>query len=157
MRFRRGLYATSRSGLVTWAYFPLSTIPAPYDIVWCRFPQHDSLGHPGPKPRPALVRNALTNAAGQGIVDLVYGTTKLKLSDRDLLDFVISNPREMDNCGLYRATRFDLDHNVCVPWAAEWFDVVTGTASPIIGHLSDAAIKMLQITLGLKAGRASAT
>lgn len=141
---------------MTWAYFPISTIPAPYDIVWCRFPDHASLGSPGPKPRPALVRNSLTDSEGRGIVELVYGTTKLKLASRDLLDFIISNPREMNICGLYRATRFDLDRCVRVPWAAEWFDAPGGTASPIIGHLSENSIKMLQITIGLKAGRAAA-
>ena len=61
----------------------------------------------------------------------------------------------MDHCGLYRATRFDLDQCVCVPWAAEWFDALPGTASPILGRLSETSIRMLQITLGLKAGRAA--
>lgn len=135
---------------MTWAYFPISTLPAPYDLVWCRFPDHVSLGNPGPKPRPALVRNAAVDEDGRGEVELVYGTTKLKLSSRKF-DFVISNPYEMNNCGLYRATRFDLDNVVWVPWAAEWFEARPGTDSCVIGHLSDNAVKMLQVTASYKA------
>lgn len=135
---------------MTWAYFPVSTLPAPYDLVWCRFPHHESLGEPGPKPRPALVRNvAVDDDSGHGHVEVVYGTTKLKLSSR-LFDFVISKPYEMDHCGLYRATRFDLDKHVWVPWAAEWFEALPGTSSAVLGHLTDHSVKMLQITIALK-------
>jgi hypothetical protein len=97
-----------------------------------------------------LVRNVAVNQqSGHGEVELVYGTTKLKLTTRRH-DFIISNPYEMNHCGLYRATRFDLDQCVWVPWAAEWFDTVPGTSSPILGHLSDHAVKMLQVTVAYR-------
>lgn len=136
--------------MVTWAYLPLSTLPAPYDIIWCRFPEHESLGQPGPKPRPALVRNVGIDVAhGYGEVEVAYGTTRLKTASR-LYDFVVSKPAEMDQCGLFRATRFDLDNVLWIPWAAEWTSSPPGTESPILGHLSDHAIKMLEITLAYK-------
>jgi hypothetical protein len=138
--------------VVTWAYFPISTSPAPHDLVWCRFPDQVSLGSPGPKPRPALVRNAAINDDGHGEIELVYGTTKLKMHSRPF-DFIVSQPYEMDHCGLYRATRFDLDNVVWVPWAAEWFDVVPLTESPIMGRLSDNMIRMLQTVMSYKQAR----
>jgi hypothetical protein len=121
-------------------------MPAPYDLVWCRFPDHQSLGNPGPKPRPALVRNTAVDEDGHGEVELVYGTTKLKLNQRRF-DFFINQPYEMDHCGLFMATRFDLDNTVWVPWAAEWFQAVVETQSPIMGRLSGNGIKLLQTTM----------
>lgn len=129
--------------------FPLSILPAPYDIVWCRFPFHHSLGEPGPKPRPALVRNAATLPNGTAEVEVVYGTTNLKLHKRKY-DFIVSKASEMDACGLYRATRFDLDKLLWLPWNTEWFEVLTGYNSPVIGSLTEHGIKMLQLTAEVK-------
>ena len=133
--------------MTDFSYFPLSTIPAPYDIVWCRFPAHDALGDPGPKPRPAIVLNcALDNDAGEGEVQLVYGTSKLKF-DRRPRDFFVTNLAEMDACGLHLATRFDLDNIAWIPWAKEWFSVIAGYQSPVIGHLTPHQQKLLELEL----------
>lgn len=129
--------------------FPLSILPAPYDIVWCRFPFDESLGEPGPKPRPALVRNAATRSNGTAEVEVVYGTTNLKLNTRKF-DFVVSKASEMDACGLYRATRFDLDKLLWLPWTTKWFEILPNYNSPIIGSLTEHGIKMLQLTAGMK-------
>lgn len=125
--------------------YPISTLPAPYDIVWCRFPFHPELDKPGPYPRPALVRNAALMDDDTAEVEVVYGTTKLKLTSRHF-DFVVSKASEMDACGLYRATRFDLDKSIWLPWTTDWFEVRHDYASPIIGSLTQEGIKMLQIT-----------
>jgi hypothetical protein len=133
---------------VNWTYFPVSTLPAPNEIVWCRFPHHDLLGNPGPYARPGLVRNTSLES-GNPAVELVYGTTKLKLQTRKL-DFFITKQSEMDACGLYFATRFDLDEVHWVPWADEWFETRPGYTSPIIGKLSFYGMQALHITVELR-------
>jgi hypothetical protein len=135
--------------VVDWTYFPLSTLPAPYEVVWCRFPHHPDLGDPGPWPRPALIRNSAVDENGNGEVEVVYGTTNLKFATRKF-DFIVSKQTEMDLCGLWRATRFDLDNLVWLPWAEEWFETLPTCSSPILGRLSDEAIRMLQLTLAYK-------
>jgi hypothetical protein len=133
---------------VTETFFPISTLPAPYDIVWCRFPEHVDLGEPGPKPRPAIVLNVAADAeAGESEVQLVYGTGKLKFAKRPR-DFFVTNVAEMDACGLSKATRFDLDNIAWIPWEVHWFDILPGYASPVIGHLSHHATKLLQMEMG---------
>lgn len=135
-------------------FFPPSTLPAPYDLVWCRFPLQEDLGNPGPKPRPAVVLNvAVDQDAGEGEVQLVYGTTNLKMAQRPR-DCFVTNLAEMDTCGLNKATRFDLDKVAWVPWAEEWFAILPGYTSPIIGHLSHHATKLLQIELSHRHARA---
>lgn len=62
-------------------------------------------------------------------------------------DFFVTNLAEMDACGLDRATRFDLDNMAWIPWAEEWFATLPGYSSPIIGHLSNHAIRLLQYDL----------
>lgn len=138
--------------MVSLTPFPITTLPAPYDIIWCRFPVHDDLGNPGPKPRPGLVRNVATTPGGYGEVQIIYGTTNLKMSQRPN-DFFVTNAAEMNSCGLFRATRFDLDNVAWIPWANEWFECLPSYSSPIIGHLSDHAIKMLQILVGQRQAR----
>lgn len=51
----------------------------------------------------------------------------------------------MDACGLYRATRFDLDQTIWLPWDTDWFEIRADYNSPTIGKLTGEAIKMLQI------------
>ena len=134
-------------------FFPIATLPAPYDIVWCLFPDHVDLGQPGPKPRPAIVLNIAVHedceGEAQGEVQVVYGTTRLKLMQRRR-DFFVTNMAEMDVCGLNKATRFDLDTIAWVPWAGEWFQTLPTYDSPIIGHLSQHATRLLQIGLSYR-------
>jgi hypothetical protein len=63
----------------------------------------------------------------------------------------------MDACGLFQATRFDLDIVAWIPWALEWFETLPGYTSPIIGHLSPHGIKMLQLTASYKQASLSTT
>lgn len=128
--------------------YPLSMLPAPYDIVWCRFPLLPKVD-PAPYPRPALVRNAATMPDGSAQVEVAYGTTNLKLGRRHF-DYVVSKASEMDACGLYRATRFDLDQVLWLPWTTDWFEVLPNYNSPIIGSLTPHGIRMLQITIEMK-------
>lgn len=129
--------------------FPISTLPTPYEIVWCRFPDDLLAPEPSPKARPALVRAVGVLDDGSGDVEVVYGTTNLKLHSRPY-DLVISKASEMNSCGLYRATRFDLDLSVWLPWSTDWFEIRPDFFSPVIGKLTGEATKMLQITLAYK-------
>jgi hypothetical protein len=86
---------------------------------------------------------------GTGDVEVVYGTTNLKLLTRPY-DLIISKASEMNACGLYRATRFDLDNSVWLPWNTDWFEILPDLFSPVIGKLSPEAVKLLQMTLAWK-------
>lgn len=83
---------------------------------------------------------------GVGSVEVAYGTTKLKFNSRPF-DFIISKMPEMDACGLYRATRFDLDNTIWLPWTTDWFEIRPDFFSPTIGKLTDEGIRMLQIVV----------
>lgn len=132
---------------MTLNFFPPSTLPAPYAIVWCRFPYDKSLGDPGPKPRPGIVLNiALDEESGEGEVQVIYGTTQLKMMQR-MNDFFVTNVAEMDACGLNKATRFDLDNIAWLPWAEEWFGTLRGHTTPVIGALSPHNVRLLQYDL----------
>jgi len=99
--------------------FAEETLPAPLDIVWCRFPFEESPRTPG-KPRPALVFSTQEMDEGDYSVQIAYGTSRLKTESRPL-DFVVSNLAAMHACGLPQATRFDLDRLRFLPWSAEFF------------------------------------
>jgi len=71
-----------------WTYYPVSTLPAALDVVWCRFPEHLDLGKPGPKPRPGLVAETAILEGGEPVVHVIYGTSKLKAATRPLDFFV---------------------------------------------------------------------
>jgi hypothetical protein len=102
--------------------------------------------------RPGLVRNVAILEDGTADVEVVYGTTKLKLLERKD-DFFITKMSEMVACGLDRATRFDLDKIFWLPWSSDWFEPLHGGSSPVIGTLTAHSIKMLQITVSLRQAR----
>ena len=101
-----------------------------------------------------MVRNVALVGDYGADVELVYGTTKLKFQERPD-DFFITKASEMAACGLDRATRFDLDKVMWIPWAEEWFVPLFGGTSPVIGQLTEPAVKMLQITVGMRQHRAA--
>lgn len=131
-------------GRADWTYFSLSSLPRPLDIVWCRFPTRNLPARPGPKPRPALVRSVLLNSTHtRARVEITYGTSNLK-ADLRPLDLIVQGPAELRAMGLPQPTRFDLDLTVVVPWASEFFEPLPGKRTPIVGHLTDAAIAQLE-------------
>jgi hypothetical protein len=125
-----------------WTYYPASTLPAPFDIVWCAFPEHLDLGKPAPKMRPGLViTNALRGKDELPFVQVIYGTSNLKQQQRRH-DFFVTNYQEMYDAGLHQATRFDLDRILWLPWAVEFFKPVSSQyADPTMGHLSDRMLR----------------
>lgn len=127
-----------------WTYYPLSTLPRVLDIVWCRFPTHDALANPGPKPRPALVRSVyLDKPHTRAQVEVTYGSSQLK-TDTRLLDPILQNATDLAEMGLPQATRFDLDLTLRLPWSTEFFEPRPGQQSPIIGHLNFPSISQLE-------------
>ncbi len=134
-----------------WSYYPVTTLPAALDIVWCHFPFDINLGNPGPKPRPALVaETAISDEGNLPEVHVIYGTSKLK-RDKRPLDFFVENYRDMHDAGLYQATRFDMDRHIWLPWASEWFTPPSAQYSnPAMGHLSDNSCKLLNIIIGMR-------
>lgn len=115
--------------------------PAAYDIVTCWFPE---AGKPAqdPKLRPCLVTAVLRDEeSGRFACRLVYGTTSLKIVHRQHLDLIIQNTVDLDQVGLARATRFDLDNTAVLPWASEFFGRWAGYATPRIGALTETYIR----------------
>jgi hypothetical protein len=58
------------------------------------------------------------------------------------LDLIIQNAADLNQFGLVRATRFDLDNIArALPWTAEFFGCCTGYRTPVIGSLTKDYIK----------------
>ena len=120
--------------MVGWSYCPASTTPNALDIVWCRFPESSEL-KPGPKPRPALVKRVLKDPkTGTYAVEVIFGTGTLKPGLQNQL--VVSHYRDLEEGGLSKATRFDLELTKKLPWAKEFFVEIHPGDGPIIGRLS---------------------
>lgn len=126
--------------------FPISLLPAPYDLVWCRFPDVENPKLPGPKARPALVRRSFIDQDGNPHVEVAFGTSKDPCRT-SLSDFTISKMSEMDACGLWYATRFRLDRTMVLPYTDEFFEVRSDCRSPVIGQLTEYAIRLLQVQM----------
>lgn len=124
-------------------YHSLTTLPKSLDIVWCRFPQDVAPHDPGPKRRPALVRGiALNRDQTKALVNITYGTGRLK--ENRSLDLQIQNLRSIEACNLQKATRFDLDKTIWLPWAAEFFSPPAGVKSLILGQLDEQSRMQLE-------------
>lgn len=131
----------ARRGSASVTYLSLVNLPKPLDIVWCRFPTSENPNAPGPKSRPGLVRAIRLNKdQTKALVEITYGTTKLKGRERPL-DLHVQNLRCIEESGLERATRFDLDLTIWLPWSKEYFAPPPGYKHPAIGHL-DATSRM---------------
>ena len=132
--------------MVTYDFFPFSTAPAPYDVVWSNFPTIENPHMPAPKPRPALVRQAFQDQDGNPWVKVVYGTSKDPYRGGPT-DFSVVTLPEMQVCGLKQATRFRLDRELELPWSREFFECLVGKPTPIIGHMPDYEVRKLQIQI----------
>lgn len=104
-------------------YHPL---PAIGDIIWCKFPQHEDLGHPGPKARPGLILNVFPDLYA---VLIVYGTSRTEPVYKG--EFVIDS--QLETAGLSWPTKFDLNRLQKLPFNTAWFAVAPGVeiATPL--------------------------
>lgn len=100
-------------------------LPTVGDIVWCRFPQHESLGSPGPKPRPALI---VAVSPSTHEVEVAYGTSqKTALSQIYPTEFLIDPHAQGGGAsGLSLPTKFDMTHTVKLPFDSTWFSKAPG-------------------------------
>ena len=115
--------------------------PSRFDIVATYFPESIA-PEPGLKLRPGLVVSVHKgNKTGAYACRIAYGTKNLKIIDRRHLDIIIQNARHLPMLGLHRATRFDLDHIIMLPWTKEFFGCWSGNASPRIGALIETYIR----------------
>lgn len=100
-------------------YLPL---PIAGDIIWCKFPQDEDLGNPGPKPRPGLILNAFPDIHA---VLITYGTSQHTGPDEIFPgEFVIDG--QLDTAGLSKATKFDLNRLQKLPFNTDWFGIAPG-------------------------------
>ena len=96
--------------------------PQAFSLVACYYPYAITESvEPGPKLRPALVTSVYADDTGDFACGVAYGTTKLKITQRIDLDLIIQNHVHMEAVGLPKATRFDLDLIIVLPWTEEYF------------------------------------
>jgi hypothetical protein len=72
---------------------------------------------------------------------VAYGTKHLRVIHRMSKDVIIQNSDDIAVMGLYRATRFDLDEMIDLPWSSEFFGCWTGYSTPILGALTEHYIR----------------
>jgi hypothetical protein len=73
--------------------------------------------------------------------EVAFGTKNLKLMARQHLDLIIQNAEHLRQLGLYRATRFDLDNIITLPWDDEYFGCWGGHSSPVLSSLTELYVK----------------
>jgi hypothetical protein len=115
--------------------------PSAYDIVTAWYPE-DGQEDPGPKLRPCLVLAVLQGkTSGNFACRIAFGTKELKIIKRGELDLIIQNAAHVQQMGLARATRFDLDCIATLLWDPKFFDCWHGYQSPVIGSLTEHYIR----------------
>ena len=124
--------------------------PEPGDIVWCRFPERPR-DKPGPKSRPALVRE-VTQLVDGIEVQVAYGTTQ-KLGRLHAGEFAIrkpDNPAAYTLAGLSYDTKFDLANTLSLPWDSTFFAVPRDARHgqiPKLGSLHSGMMKVVEAAL----------
>jgi hypothetical protein len=99
--------------------FPL---PSLGDVVYCCFPE--SIGKPGPKPRPALVIGFADLSDKTKAVIVAYGTSQgtTRLHSGEFL-ISATDGEGYRAAGLSFPTKFDLRQKATLPYTDEWFRV----------------------------------
>ncbi|GHF18151.1 hypothetical protein GCM10017044_10830 [Kordiimonas sediminis] len=102
---------------------------------------------PASKCRPALVRQtAVSEEGGKPEIEIVYGTSKL-LKDQYPFDLFVEHVRDMNEAGLWQATRFVLGKKAWLPWSEDFFVPGVGCPTPVIGRLPATYLKKLEIIM----------
>lgn len=116
------------------------TPPSAYDIITAYYPEDGE--SPGPKLRPTLCLTVLQGkATGTYACKVAYGTKELKIIKRGALDLIVQQTPHVQQMGLAKPTRFDLDCIATLPWNEDFFGCWTGHASPAIGGLTEHYIR----------------
>jgi hypothetical protein len=129
---------TSATNEPAWVRNP----PARFDIVATYFPERNASEKPGLKLRPGLVVSVHQGkGTGAYACRIAYGTKNLKIQERTHLDVIVQNASHLPLLGLHRATRFDLDHIIMLPWNKDFFGCWSGNRTPVIGALIEVYIR----------------
>ena len=116
-------------------------LPAPGDMVWCLFPE--TVGRPGPKPRPALV---LAVAPDLKAITVAYGTSQK--TDRIFpTEFLIDlTEPNFALTGLSAPVTFDMGNQVQIPFNSDWVanapSPSPNTPPPKLGVLPPSFVKV---------------
>ena len=130
--------ASTTSAKPAWTLSP----PSAYDIVTCWYPESEEVTNPGPRLRPSLVTQVLRGkGTGAFACRVVYGTKTLKIIKRGSIDLIIQEQSDLNQIGLPRPTRFDLDRAVTLPWEPPFFGCWSGYPTPKIGSLTETYIR----------------
>jgi hypothetical protein len=129
-----------------WKFYGLDSLPAQYDIVWCKWPRPADKLTPGPWTRPVLVREVMVfehtpTKVRYGALVVSYGTGTFDSVARAEWDLIIDDWAEIKAAGLHKPTMFSLDSGFKrrLPWCEEYFlspeyvksvGVITGRLSP---------------------------
>jgi len=128
--------ASTSGEAAVWTFSP----PSAYDIITAYYPEEGA--DPGPKLRPTLCLTVLQGKiTGAFACKVAYGTKELKIIKRGTVDLVIQHPPHVQQLGLVRPTRFDLDCVATLPWNEEFFGCWGGHQSPVIGSLTEDHIR----------------
>ncbi|OSJ22124.1 hypothetical protein BSZ19_46905 [Bradyrhizobium japonicum] len=73
---------------------------------------------------------------GRGAVEVCFGTTILDTVNRATVDLVIQNNQRLMDLDLPHAVRFDLGHDLLLPWAQEFFHPPEHSTFVVAGTLN---------------------
>jgi hypothetical protein len=116
--------------------------PSAFDIAASWYPEREAPDKPGPILRPVLITAVLRGeSSGLYACRVAFGTKNLKIVQRQADDLIIQNARDLEQFGLGRATRFDLDFTATLPWNKSFFGCWTDHTTPVIGSLTEEYIR----------------
>jgi hypothetical protein len=108
-----------------WKFYSLDSLPDPYTIVWCKWPQRRL--EPGIA-RPVLVRESRImedqrTGRQYGSVLVSFATGDLFKDELKELDLIIDDWAEVRALGLHKPTRFSChpSDRRLLPWSDEYF------------------------------------
>ena len=135
---------------MTKAARPWGVRPHLFDICWVRFPYHGDKGRPARDMHPCLTI-ALGQDSERFWVGVVYGTSNLRLGQRDQIDAIVMAHTDLAAMGLGRATRFDFDRVMWLPWDDEYFvESKSNPGSPVHSRATDSLIHEVKETLRVR-------
>lgn len=108
-------------------FYDPKTAPAVFDVAWCKWPQREARGVPGPVVRCVLVldvRLMITDDETEwAAITAAYGTGADKVPKDRRINHLVIGETEFRALGLHKPTVFKLDagNRQRLPWAEEYF------------------------------------
>lgn len=120
----------------------MSSFPRPQkgDIVWCYFPNRESVNIPTAKSRPSLIISVSDELGDEDVwVKVSYGTgqrTSSKGGTVEEYEFEIDGDTD-NQTNLKEETKFDLLRLATLKYTSVWFEVKNGCKTPKLGSLNN--------------------